>query len=113
VAAAGFPAFECRFEGGAGCQGGRFEVEGMREVLEPGDVGVDSDVLHTLLDDVQFRQTGAQALFVTDDARVFGHGVADGALQSTDVLGSVGGEEFVDLATGLGDGCRGAGLGGE
>ena len=62
VAAAGLAPLERRFERGAGGQRGGLEVEGVREVLVAGDVGVHADVGHARLDRVELGEPGAQAL---------------------------------------------------
>ncbi len=72
---------------------------------KPGDVGVDPDVLHALLDEVQLRQTPARSPCSSRTTRVLRHRVADGArCRGADVLGPVRREQLVDLGAGPGHG---------
>ncbi len=106
-----FPTLESSLQSRARGEGGRLEVERVREVLEARDVGVHTDVGDAGLDSVHFREPGEKSLFVANHTRVLGHGVTDRALQRAHVLFTVGGEERVDLAGCLGERGGGAALG--
>ncbi len=106
VASAGLASFERRLQGGASGERGRLEVEGVRQVLVAGDVGVHADVADAGLDRVELGEPGEEAVFVAHDAGVLGHGVADGALQGAHVLRAIRREQLGDLvARSLHRGC--------
>ena len=79
----------------------------MSQILIAGVVRVDTYVADLCLDHVELRQAGAKARLVPEHAGAFGHGVADRTLQRPHVLTPVGGQQLVDLSSGLGDGGGG------
>src|SRR5699024_11057438 len=104
VAAAGLPSLEGAFDRRSGREHRGPEVEGVGEIGESGDVRVDADVRHPLLDVRELVQARLQTGLVADDPGVLGHEVADLALEGPDVLRALGGEQIIDLGPRLGDG---------
>jgi hypothetical protein len=83
------------------------EVEGVREVLVAGDVGVHADVAHAGFDRVELGESGEEAGFVAHDSGVLGHGVPDVSLQRAHVLRTIRCKKRGDLvARGLHRGRR-------
>src|SRR5699024_9402028 len=85
VAAAGLPALEGAFDRRSGREHRGPEVEGVGEIGESGDVRVDADIAHPLLDVRELVQARLQTGLVADDPGVLGPEVADLALEGPDV----------------------------